>query len=61
MSEAVATLPWVESSSIRADRKTRQVRFTIKSRSAFNPQAVIDVIAKHGYRRARHLAGPTES
>ena len=36
MRDALATLPWVETSSIVTDRKTLQAKFTVKDRSAFN-------------------------
>ena len=35
MRDALATLPWVETSSIVTDRKTLQAKFTVKEKSAF--------------------------
>jgi hypothetical protein len=61
VSEALATLPWVEPSSIQADRRTRQAKFTVKDRTAFDMAAVQEVIHRAGYRRTHLLKGPTES
>lgn len=60
MSDAVAALPWVETKSIFADRQTRQVRFTVTDRPAFDEAAVIDTIGRAGYKKARRLVGPTD-
>lgn len=60
MAAALATLPWVERRSIQADRRTRQVRFTVTDRAMFNVQKVRDAIAAAGYRRTDLLTGPTE-
>lgn len=61
MAAAVATLPWVEGRSIYADRATRQVRFTVADRAAFDEAAVVDAIRRAGYRGARRLVGPTDA
>jgi hypothetical protein len=60
VAEALATLPWVEAGSIKADRTTRQAKFTIKDRTKFNLEEVQSVISKAGYPRTKLLAGPTE-
>jgi hypothetical protein len=57
VSEALAALPWVEPASITTDRKTRQVRFAVKDRKAFDPDAVTEVIAKKGFKGAKVLTG----
>lgn len=57
VSEALATLPWVEPASITTDRKTRQVRFAVKDRKAFDPDAVAEAIARKGFKGARMLTG----
>jgi hypothetical protein len=57
---ALATLPWVEVRSIQADRRTRQVRFTVTNRQQFNIDKVKAAIAAAGYRRTDLLVGPTE-
>lgn len=61
MADALATLPWVEKDRIQADRKTRQVKFTVTDRAAFDPAAVRDVIKRKGYSRTEVLKGPTDS
>jgi hypothetical protein len=60
VTRALAALPWVEPRSIQADRRTRQVRFTVTDRRQFNVVKVRDAIAAAGYRRTDLLAGPTE-
>ena len=60
MAEAIATLPWVEADSIKADRATRQAKFTVKDRAKFNLEEVQSVISKAGYPSTRLLTGPTE-
>jgi copper chaperone CopZ len=57
---ALAKLPWVDARSIRADRRTRQVRFTVTNRAQFNVHKVRDAVAAAGYRRTDLLAGPTD-
>lgn len=60
MSDALATLPWVEARTIHADRNKRQVRFTVADRAAFDEAAVVGTIDQAGYSRARRLVGPTD-
>jgi hypothetical protein len=57
VSEALATLPWVEPATITTDRKSRQVRFAVKDRTAFDPGAVTEAIAGKGFKGARMLTG----
>lgn len=57
---ALATLPWVESDTITADRKTRQAKFTITDKAAFDAEAIKATIGKAGYRKAQVLKGPTD-
>lgn len=61
VSEALATLPWVEPASILASRATRQVRFTLKDRAQFDVEKVKTVLSKAGYPGAKLLAGPTDA
>lgn len=61
MADALATLPWVEASSIHPDRKTRQVRFTVRDRAAFDVEAMKTAIGNRGYKQVTVLAGPTDS
>jgi copper chaperone CopZ len=60
VASAVAALPWVEFESIKADRTSRQVRFTLKDRKQFDIEKVKEVIAEAGYPDASLLAGPTD-
>jgi hypothetical protein len=60
VAEALAALPWVEARTIYADRATRQVRFAVHDRAAFDEAAVVDVVRRAGYRGARRLVGPTD-
>lgn len=57
MSEALATLPWVEPATITTDRKSRQVRFAVRDRKAFDPDAATEAIARKGFKGARMLTG----
>jgi copper chaperone CopZ len=60
VAEALATIPWIEAESIRADRKTRQVIFTVKDRAQFDMETVKDKVAKAGYAGSKLLTSPTE-
>jgi copper chaperone CopZ len=57
---ALAKLPWVRTDSIQADRRTRQVKFTVTDRARFNIDKVRDAITLAGYTRTDLLSGPTE-
>jgi hypothetical protein len=59
--DALATLPWVESSSIEADRGKRQVKFTVTDREKFDFQEVKKLLDDKGYGSGvKVLAGPTD-
>jgi type IV secretory pathway component VirB8 len=58
--DALATLPWVETSTIDANRDLRQVKFTVKDKSQFDLEACKKVIATAGYDYTKLLVGPTE-
>ena len=60
MADALATLPWVEADSIKADRATRQAKFTVKDRAKFNLEEIQSVISKAGYPSTKLLTGPTQ-
>jgi hypothetical protein len=60
VSEALASLPWVETRSIVADRKTRQAKFTVTDRNKFDIEAVKDVVRNAGYPGTKLLTPPTE-
>jgi hypothetical protein len=61
VSEAVATLPWVEAGSIKVERRTTQVRFTVKDRNQFDIEKLKQVIEAAGYDGTKLLTGPTEN
>ena len=61
VAEGLALLPWVDSDSVQPDRKLKQVRFRVKDRSAFDVEALKDVISRKGFKDVQILAGPTES
>jgi hypothetical protein len=60
---AIATLPWVETDSIKTDAKKLQVKFTVKDPKQFDDQAVKDALLKKDAKYssgAAKLTGPTE-
>ena len=62
MRAALATLPWVETASIKTDAGKKQVRFTVKDAKQFNDEAVIAALKEKGSKYsggAKKLAGPT--
>ena len=61
MRDALTTLPWVEPDSIVTEAKTRQVKFTLKDRKAFDEEAVRTTLGTRYARRLKLLAGPTDS
>ncbi|HSQ55591.1 MAG TPA: hypothetical protein VLM40_07580 [Gemmata sp.] len=60
VSDALASLPWVDADSIKADRATRQAKFRVKDRKHFNLEEVQLVISKAGYPTTKLLTGPQE-
>lgn len=60
MTAALATLPWVETRTIQADRRTRQVTFTVTDRTRFNFAKIQEMIRRAGYARSFLLTPPTE-
>lgn len=59
VTEALTMLSWVDKDSIHADRKVRQVRFTVKDRAAFDVDAMRESIARKGFKGVTLLSGPT--
>jgi hypothetical protein len=59
--QSLTTLPWVEPDSIVTEPKTRQVRFTLKDRNAFDEEAVKTALGTRYARRLKLLTGPTDS
>jgi len=56
---ALTTLPWVEAGSIQADRRKRQVRFTVTSREAFDLDKVKNALGSQYAPGVKVLVGPT--
>ena len=50
MSKALATLPWVESGTIEANRSTRMVEFGINSKSSYSEDSLRNVLPSR-YRK----------
>jgi hypothetical protein len=61
VSEAIATLPWVEATSIYADRRKRQVKFTLKDRAQSDFAKLKATVSDAGYPGTKLLTGPTDS
>ncbi len=64
MQSAIATLPWVETASIKTDAKKKQVKFTVKEAKQFDDAAVIAALKAKGDKYsdgATKLSGPSEA
>ncbi|MEO2090558.1 MAG: hypothetical protein ABGY75_13820 [Gemmataceae bacterium] len=64
MQSAIATLPWVETSTIKTDASKRQVKFTVKDAKQFDDAAVIAALKGKGEKYsdgATKLSGPSEA
>jgi hypothetical protein len=57
---ALTTLPWVETNSIKTDSKTLQAKFTVKSKSAFNVEELKRALGDRYGDGMTVLTGPTE-
>jgi len=60
---AIATLPWVETSTIKTDATKKQVKFTVKDAKQFKDEEVIAALKEKGSKYssgAKRLVGPTE-
>jgi hypothetical protein len=60
VSAALTALPWVESDTIKADGKKRQVKFTVKDRAKFNMDEIKQALGSRYNYGVKLLAGPTE-
>lgn len=60
MSEALTTLPWVESDSIKTDAKKRQAKFTVKDSTKFNLDELKTALGDRYSDGVTVLAGPTQ-
>lgn len=59
VAEGLALLPWVDAESIQPDRKKQQVRFRVKDKAAFDPDAVKDTVSRKGFKGVQILVNPT--
>ena len=59
MSSKLISLPWVDSESVKADGKKRQVLFTVKDRAKFNMDEVKQALGSRYNDGVVVLAGPT--
>ncbi len=59
MSDALASLPWVEPGSIKADGKKRQAKFTVTDAKKFNMDEVKRALGDRYSGGVKMLTGPT--
>ena len=59
MSEALISLPWVDSDTIKTDAKKRQAKFKVKDAAKFNMDEVKQALGPRYADGAKVLAGPT--
>jgi len=50
--KALGTLPWVEQDSVQTIIDTREVRFDLKDKSAFNEEAVKAALKAQGFKES---------
>lgn len=60
MSQALTTLPWVESDTIKADGKKRQVKFTLKSGAKINMDELKEALGPRYSDGVKVLTAPTD-
>lgn len=60
MRDALATLPWVETDSIKPDKDKMQVKFAVADKKAYDEAAIVEVLKKKGYDGAKKMTGPTD-
>ena len=58
MRKALGTLPWVEQESIQMNFKTRELRFGLADKSAFNEQQVKAALRSQGFPDVQVKSGP---
>jgi copper chaperone CopZ len=59
VAQKLSTLPWIAPETITADRKLRQVKFTVKDRTAFKLDAVKDALGDRYSDGMKLLTEPT--
>ena len=58
MRKALGTLPWVEHGSVQTDVDSREVRFDLKDKSAFNEEEVKKALTAQGFREVTVKSSP---
>ena len=58
MRKALATLPWVEQSSVETDVDSREVRFNLKDKKSWNEAAVKKALNEQRFPEVTVKAGP---
>ncbi len=60
MRKALATLPWVGQDSIQTIIDTREVRFDLKDKNAFNAEAVKAALKEKGFKEVTVKQAPSQ-
>jgi hypothetical protein len=60
VSKSLATLPWVEQGSIKADRASRSVKFVINDKSRFNMKEIEKSLSPRYRKDLKALSGPDD-
>jgi hypothetical protein len=55
---ALGTLPWVEQATIQTDVKSREVRFNLKDKGAFNEAEVKTALQGQGFKEVTVKSAP---
>ena len=58
MRTALGTLPWVEQASIQTDIPSREVRFNLKDKTAFNADAVKNALKAQRFNEVEVKKAP---
>jgi hypothetical protein len=56
--KALGTLPWVEQASVVTDVPTREVRFNLKDRKAFDEKALVETLKEQRFPEVTVKAKP---
>ena len=58
MRKALGTLPWVEHDSVQTDVDSREVRFNLGDKSAFNEEEVKKALKGQGFKEVTVKSAP---
>jgi hypothetical protein len=58
--KALGTLPWVEHGSIQTDVDTREVRFNLKDKKAFDEEAVKKALKEQNFPEVSVKSAPAK-